>query len=117
IYDETNDYNRDYMELKKPRSTAEETRAFIIQDLTDAINSLPAKWASSEYGRATKGAAYALRGKVYLYNQQYDLAAKDFEEIVLDPNGEGYRSEEHTSELQSRENLVCRLLLEKKKKK
>src|SRR5690606_27355500 len=29
----------------------------------------------------------------------------------------GIRSEEHTSELQSRENLVCRLLLEKKKKK
>src|SRR5690606_40514538 len=28
----------------------------------------------------------------------------------------GLRSEEHTSELQSRENLVCRLLLEKKKK-
>src|SRR5207302_2785064 len=28
----------------------------------------------------------------------------------------GHRSEEHTSELQSRENLVCRLLLEKKKK-
>src|SRR5690606_41424985 len=28
---------------------------------------------------------------------------------------DGERSEEHTSELQSRENLVCRLLLEKKK--
>ena len=28
----------------------------------------------------------------------------------------GKRSEEHTSELQSRRNLVCRLLLEKKKK-
>src|SRR5690606_41620356 len=27
------------------------------------------------------------------------------------------RSEEHTSELQSRENLVCRLLLEKKKER
>src|SRR5690606_40439614 len=27
------------------------------------------------------------------------------------------RSEEHTSELQSRENIVCRLLLEKKKQK
>src|SRR5690606_42000383 len=27
-----------------------------------------------------------------------------------------HRSEEHTSELQSRENLVCRLLLEKKNK-
>src|SRR5206468_12762344 len=29
----------------------------------------------------------------------------------------GMRSEEHTSELQSRSDLVCRLLLEKKKKK
>src|SRR3712207_7275885 len=29
----------------------------------------------------------------------------------------GTRSEEHTSELQSRQYLVCRLLLEKKKKK
>src|SRR5436309_12653373 len=34
-----------------------------------------------------------------------------------DHGGDGVRSEEHTSELQSRENLVCRLLLEKKKKK
>src|SRR2546427_7480680 len=30
---------------------------------------------------------------------------------------EVWRSEEHTSELQSQSNLVCRLLLEKKKKK
>src|SRR5690349_812130 len=30
---------------------------------------------------------------------------------------EGTRSEEHTSELQSRRDLVCRLLLEKKKRK
>src|SRR5688572_31934968 len=30
---------------------------------------------------------------------------------------QGARSEEHTSELQSQSNLVCRLLLEKKKKK
>src|SRR3712207_7561603 len=33
------------------------------------------------------------------------------------PGGEHVRSEEHTSELQSRQYLVCRLLLEKKKKK
>src|SRR5690606_39617087 len=37
----------------------------------------------------------------------------------LEDNNYGFplmaRSEEHTSELQSRENLVCRLLLEKKK--
>src|SRR5690606_40564033 len=31
-------------------------------------------------------------------------------------DADSFRSEEHTSELQSRENLVCRLLLEKKKK-
>src|SRR5688572_32044318 len=35
---------------------------------------------------------------------------------TLAPCGAG-RSEEHTSELQSQSNLVCRLLLEKKKKK
>src|SRR5690606_42128592 len=32
------------------------------------------------------------------------------------PSKRSRRSEEHTSELQSRENLVCRLLLEKKNK-
>src|SRR2546429_5662744 len=40
---------------------------------------------------------------------------------VIDPSGAGVpganRSEEHTSELQSRLHLVCRLLLEKKKHK
>src|SRR5688572_30155466 len=35
---------------------------------------------------------------------------------LIQPLAEG-RSEEHTSELQSQSNLVCRLLLEKKKKK
>src|SRR6476660_10473601 len=32
------------------------------------------------------------------------------------PGSVGFRSEEHTSELQSPDHLVCRLLLEKKKK-
>src|SRR2546422_5383317 len=36
--------------------------------------------------------------------------------VVLDPARADERSEEHTSELQSRLHLVCRLLLEKKKK-
>src|SRR3712207_7231009 len=36
--------------------------------------------------------------------------------VLADTGGEA-RSEEHTSELQSRQYLVCRLLLEKKKKK
>src|SRR5690554_7510895 len=37
-------------------------------------------------------------------------------EIELKDKFENMRSEEHTSELQSRPHLVCRLLLEKKKK-
>src|SRR2546430_8746783 len=35
--------------------------------------------------------------------------------VDIDAPGIGVRSEEHTSELQSQSNLVCRLLLEKKK--
>src|SRR5688572_32001657 len=37
--------------------------------------------------------------------------------ILSRPHYFFFRSEEHTSELQSQSNLVCRLLLEKKKKK
>src|SRR3712207_8453507 len=53
------------------------------------------------------------------------LVAERGEELVLHPAGAfgfrpgcplGFRSEEHTSELQSRQYLVCRLLLEKKNK-
>src|SRR5256886_8873216 len=36
--------------------------------------------------------------------------------FTLETSGLSSRSEEHTSELQSQSNLVCRLLLEKKKK-
>src|SRR2546422_4206864 len=36
--------------------------------------------------------------------------------VTFMTSGPGLRSEEHTSELQSRLHLVCRLLLEKKKK-
>src|SRR5690349_23883452 len=42
---------------------------------------------------------------------------EDFERVALDIDVREPRSEEHTSELQSRRDLVCRLLLEKKKKK
>src|SRR5256885_11534829 len=38
-----------------------------------------------------------------------------YERTMLSSRGPGFRSEEHTSELQSPCNLVCRLLLEKKK--
>src|SRR5262245_63504973 len=43
--------------------------------------------------------------------------AADPPDLLALPRGPGIRSEEHTSELQSLRHLVCRLLLEKKKKK
>src|SRR5260370_6328735 len=45
-----------------------------------------------------------------------DRGARLFLILFVQPLHEQYRSEEHTSELQSHLNLVCRLLLEKKKK-
>src|SRR5688572_32546965 len=49
------------------------------------------------------------------------IVSKEFSKTALNTKsrrrGEYFRSEEHTSELQSQSNLVCRLLLEKKKKK
>src|SRR5690606_21880043 len=53
-----------------------------------------------------RGVGYSVLGDAVDLGQAGDALA-DLEQ----------RSEEHTSELQSRENLVCRLLLEKKKKK
>src|SRR5690625_6755194 len=48
-----------------------------------------------------------------------EILVKGADKAAVRNNGGGYynhRSEEHTSELQSRGHLVCRLLLEKKKK-
>src|SRR6266496_2414591 len=44
-------------------------------------------------------------------------ALRSFPRVVARAKVDEKRSEEHTSELQSRRDLVCRLLLEKKKKK
>src|SRR5206468_5667079 len=45
-----------------------------------------------------------------------DILDRIFKEFCIGKNIRAHRSEEHTSELQSRSDLVCRLLLEKKKK-
>src|SRR5690606_10322831 len=52
-----------------------------------------------------------------IYEEQVSSASKMFSVTTLPAYRKLIRSEEHTSELQSRENLVCRLLLEKKKNK
>ncbi|MDE5666497.1 MAG: RagB/SusD family nutrient uptake outer membrane protein [Duncaniella sp.] len=90
-YDESCDINKEFATLNSPRSSADEIRGHILDDLTEAIEKLPVKWDDANLGRATKGAAYALRGKVYLYHRQWDEAASDFEEIVYNhTNNYGY---------------------------
>src|SRR5690625_5641826 len=51
-----------------------------------------------------------------LVREQLNLEEDKFQTAFLSPLSQEKRSEEHTSELQSRGHLVCRLLLEKKKK-
>ena len=73
-------------EFNKPRNTEAEVWEAIINDLTDVINepNIPGRYVAgdSNYGRATKGAAYALRGKTYLWMNEYKLAEQDFREVL-----------------------------------
>src|SRR5690606_38330361 len=86
LYDENVDINRDYAELKNPRSPIEDVMKFIRDDLQFAITNLPVSYDAAHIGRATKGAAYALRGKVELYSENWEAAISDFEEIVQNKN-------------------------------
>src|SRR5690606_11474542 len=77
------------------------------------------QYLSYFYPRAATVLDYVRSGAIVFddparLKEQFGGAQKDLNEshaLLLEK-----RSEEHTSELQSRENLVCRLLLEKKKR-
>src|SRR2546427_8724904 len=69
------------------------------------------------------GISLLLAGLGYLIGRTYERyreSRRDAEALALlksySDSVKSVRSEEHTSELQSQSNLVCRLLLEKKKK-
>ncbi len=64
------------------RTSVNEVYAQIITDLEEAIASLPATVETSEIGRATKGAAQTLLGKVYLTTQQYQQAIEVLEQVI-----------------------------------
>src|SRR5690606_40623052 len=69
--------------------------------------------------RIIAGAAGTFAGLERSVERRVNMQAATALAMTIDPLRPGRReigrSEEHTSELQSRENLVCRLLLEKKK--
>jgi hypothetical protein len=72
-------------EAIKPRNTEAEVWAQVTSDLTAVIAepNLPDRYVAGNtlYGHITKGAAYALRGKAYMYTQKWDLAAADFQKV------------------------------------
>lgn len=92
IYDESFVVAEGFNNMLKPRSSEEETRDFILADLEAAIASLPAEWSNENYGRATSGAATALKGKVLLYAKKYSEAATCFENVVKSGKYELYNS-------------------------
>ncbi|MDR2563074.1 MAG: RagB/SusD family nutrient uptake outer membrane protein [Prevotellaceae bacterium] len=74
-----------YDEFTQGRETPEAVWQAVVNDLTDCINSpdLPGRYeaGNASYGRATKGAAYALRGKVYLWMKRWADAESDFKKV------------------------------------
>lgn len=94
-------------ECNRARSSEAEVWSSIVTDLTDCINetNLPDKYesGSSNYGHITKGAAYALRGKAYLWLEEYSKAEQDFKAI----GGMGYSLFPNYKTLLKEENERC----------
>lgn len=63
------------------RSSVADIYAFIETDLKDAVGKLPVSYDDGNIGRATKGAATALLGKVYLYQEKYSDAESELKKL------------------------------------
>lgn len=66
------------------KSPVSEVYELMINDLRQAAASLPVKseYDDNNIGRATKGAAQSLLGKVYLYNEDYEMAEAYFDSVI-----------------------------------
>lgn len=62
------------------RTPKAEVYAQLEQDLKTAVESLP--WEQAQNGRATKGAALALLGKIYLYQDKFPEAATTLDQVI-----------------------------------
>src|SRR5687768_18294394 len=95
---------------------------FVAQSNTNADVWQPMKYFVGEWegiGNGKPGTSKVQRDYRLVLNGKF-LQVQNRSEYApqtANPKGESHRSEEHTSELQSRLHLVCRLLLEKKNKK
>lgn len=69
-------------EAQMPRKSKEEITNFILAELDAVIPDLLAETAASNVGKASKGAALALKSRVALYNERWDIAAAAANEII-----------------------------------
>lgn len=65
-----------------PRNTYKECVDFMVEDLTFAEELLPPAWTGSNLGRATRGAAIALKGRILLYGERWNDAATEYQKIM-----------------------------------
>ncbi|OHX64583.1 RagB/SusD family nutrient uptake outer membrane protein [Flammeovirga pacifica] len=82
IYDKPFDGNLSEEFLRPMRSTEAEVYALIETDLLKAIDMLKASYEGDNIGRATSGAAQALLGKAYLYQQKYNEARTALKKVI-----------------------------------
>ena len=68
-----------------PRDTKEKVVEQILKDLDEASAALPATYPATDAGRATKGAALALKARVLLYQENW-AAAAETAQAVMDLN-------------------------------
>lgn len=73
-----------------PRIDKEKIYAQIISDLQNAISNLPISYNSTNQGRATKGAAQILLGKVYLTKGDNKDAKEVLSEVISNESEYGY---------------------------
>lgn len=64
------------------RNPSAEVYTQIITDLSEAEAALPHEFTGADIGRATKGAAAALLGKVYLTQKKWDLAIPQLKKVI-----------------------------------
>lgn len=69
-------------ESNTPRADKETIVDFLLSDLDVAIQELPESWEQANQGRASKGAALALKARIALYNERYDVAAESAKQVI-----------------------------------
>lgn len=73
---------RNLGESNIPKSSVEEIFALIDEDLQTAIAYLPSEWPADFAGRLTRGAAYALQAKTYLWRGNFGMALNAAEAVI-----------------------------------